>query len=410
MEQWNNVELNNLAKKSYTLNHEFDLTKKKVEPISDSNGDTKPESSSEVLKPGSNIKPQVKLGDVESLVRRLYGITINEIKELISYDDRNYLIQEDPNVKNPLITTRWPHGYVFKVLNALDSKKSDFIEAQNQLMIYLSKQNIQCPRPIVNVNGKYFSLERINGADHIVRLLEYIPGKMFHEVEMSNYLLYQSGEYLAKIDKALKNFNHNAYETHKTLWMLQSIPQLNDFIYVLQDHDRKALVEEITEAFKTKILSKLDSFQTQIIHGDYNEQNIIADLPKDSKNYKVTGIIDFGDTSKSPLIFEIGIAMTYMMLQAKTLESGGVFLAGYTMANAISDMEKKCLKYCVAARLAQSLVMGAYTHSLDPTNEYVLVTQETGWKLIELLWRDNFENIDEIWQTAADKYLTSSIK
>lgn len=76
MEQWNNVELTILRKKSYS---------------SDSNSPNK----SELLQPGSNIKPKVTDENVESLVRRLYGITINEIKELISYDDRNYLIQPD---------------------------------------------------------------------------------------------------------------------------------------------------------------------------------------------------------------------------------------------------------------------------------------------------------------------------
>lgn len=193
--------------------------------------------------------------------------------------------------------------------------------------------------------------------------------------------------------------------------MLQSVPQLREFVYVLEDHTRKAMIEEIIESFEKNVLTKLDSFNSQIIHGDYNEQNIIAEQPNPQVDeYKIKGVIDFGDTSKSPIIFEIGIAMTYMMMQAKSLESGGIFLAGYNSIYPVSSEEKDLLKYCVAARLAQSLVMGAYTHSQDPTNEYVLVTQEDGWKLIQELWSEQFTNIDEIWQAAADKYLTQSIK
>lgn len=33
----------------------------------------------------------------------------------------------------------WPHGYVFKIMNSLDSKKTSFIDAQNQMMLYLCK-------------------------------------------------------------------------------------------------------------------------------------------------------------------------------------------------------------------------------------------------------------------------------
>lgn len=413
-EQWNNVELSDLSKsKSYTLNHQYDgLTP--VNNTKDNSEETKElrdkddMDQSAILKPGSKIKPNIQIEVVEKLVRRLYGITTNSIQDSISYDDRNFIITEDPNMKNPLIDPHWPHGYVFKVLNALDSKKIDFIEAQNELMIYLSQHGIHCPKPVRNVNGKYYSVEHINGDDHVVRLLEYIPGKMFHQVPKTKSLLYQSGEYIAKVNDAVKSFKHDAYETHKSIWMLQSVPNLKNFMYVLDDLSRKELIEEIIEAFEKNVLKKLDSFHSQIIHGDYNEQNIIVEQDKDE--YKVVGIIDFGDTSKSPLIFEVGIAMTYMMLQARSLERGGIFLAGYTSINPLAAEEKQYLKYCVAARLAQSLVMGTYTYKQDQSNDYVLVTQEYGWKLIEELWRKEFSNIDDIWQKTADTYLTQSLK
>ena len=103
---WNNVELTNMSRrKSYTLNHEYD-TNAKSAYNNNNNESLKTESnskdvqsmndlSSTTLKPGSDIKPKVTNEIVESLLRRLYGITIEEIKELISYDDRNYLVKED---------------------------------------------------------------------------------------------------------------------------------------------------------------------------------------------------------------------------------------------------------------------------------------------------------------------------
>jgi len=109
MEQWNNVELTSITKKSYTLNHDYDNAEKSnkandtvsTPKNSNSNGngnvnDQVPVNDGDkVLQPGSDIKPKIKPEDVEPLVRRLYGITVSELKELISYDDRNYLIQED---------------------------------------------------------------------------------------------------------------------------------------------------------------------------------------------------------------------------------------------------------------------------------------------------------------------------
>ena len=43
-------------------------------------------------------------------------------------------------------------------------------------------------------------------------------------------------------------------------------------------------------------------------------------------------VIDFGDTNKNPIIFELGITIMYMMTQCKSIhpnEAGGHVLAGY---------------------------------------------------------------------------------
>lgn len=111
MEQWNNVELTSITKKSYTLNHDYDDAEKPKKaddttssPQNSSNGngngngnanDQVAVDGDKVLQPGSDIKPKVRPEDVEPLVRRLYGITVSDLKEMIAYDDRNFLIQED---------------------------------------------------------------------------------------------------------------------------------------------------------------------------------------------------------------------------------------------------------------------------------------------------------------------------
>ncbi|EDW90304.1 hydroxylysine kinase [Drosophila yakuba] len=417
MEQWNNVELTNMSKKSYTLNHAYDaaekLNKENTAYSSNGNGASAADSAAaedDLLKPGSDVRPKVEPEDVESLLRRLYGITISEVKEIIAYDDRNFFLKEDSNVKNPLIVTHCPHGYVLKILNSLDSKKEDFVDAQNQLLLYLAKHSVKCPRPVANATGKFYSVERLNGNSNVVRLLEFIPGEIFHQVPATKHLLYRSGEYLARLNRALKNFTHQAYETHKTLWMLQSVPELRQFLYVVKDQELRLICDEVIDAFEAKILSQLPTMEHQIIHGDFNEQNIVVELAPNQTEYTIKGVIDFGDTSKSPLIFEIGIALTYMILQANDLANGGIFLSGYTSLNPIENSEVVLLKYCVAARLVQSLVMGLYTHTLHPTNEYLLVTQEKGWKLLQKLWRESFGDVDELWATTGHQYLTQSNK
>ena len=46
-----------------------------------------------LLKPGQRIKPQVTEDDVKRLLLKLYNLEVGSIKELNSYDDRNFFVK-----------------------------------------------------------------------------------------------------------------------------------------------------------------------------------------------------------------------------------------------------------------------------------------------------------------------------
>ena len=66
--------------------------------------------------------------------------------------------------------------------------------------------------------------------------------------------------------------------------------------------------------------------------------------------------------------------------------AGGHVLAGYIKHRDLPLLERKLIRTCVAARYAQSLVMGAYSYAQDPGNEYLLITAKTGWKTLADFW------------------------
>lgn len=48
-----------------------------------------------ILKPGSKIRPQINEEEAVRLAERLYGISTRDITELVSYDDKNFLLHVD---------------------------------------------------------------------------------------------------------------------------------------------------------------------------------------------------------------------------------------------------------------------------------------------------------------------------
>lgn len=248
------------------------------------------------------------------------------------------------NVKNPLIPNAWPHGYVLKIINTLDSKKEKFFDAQTQMLLYLRQQAVECPKPVMNIYGKYHKLVQMKQKVHLVRLLEFLPGEMLVSVPKSQNLFYQAGEYVALIDKSLKRFTHEGLETRRSLWMIDAFPEVSKFLYAVEDAVKQAIVQQVLDAFEKQVVPNLGSLAKGVIHGDFNEHNILVRKNDVPDEYRISGLIDFGDSCVSHYVYELAIALVYMMLQTSDLETGGFVIAGYEMVRPIPDKEKEVLK------------------------------------------------------------------
>ncbi|XP_020298159.1 hydroxylysine kinase [Pseudomyrmex gracilis] len=350
-----------------------------------------------LLIPGHRIRPPMTEETVVTLLERLYGMRATSVREINAYDDRNYHVFCEETHVNPHVINPEKTGYVFKVINSLDSRKTGVIEAQNEMMIFLNQRDICCPLPVKNMNGAYFSLENLKSENtmekYAVKLLIYRPGELLHSMKITANLLRKVGTYTARIDKILMGFDHPAYDDHKTLWMLTSAPRIQQFTYALKSSLDKQLVHDVLVSFERDVLPITDQLEQGIIHGDLNEHNIIVNPGGED----IVAVIDFGDTHRTCLIFELAIVLCYMILQAADVAMGRHVVEGYEEIRKLSATERKILKISVCARMCQSLVMGAYSHLHDPENNYLLSTQKTGWMLLKRLWPMSQDEVMKAW-------------
>jgi len=369
----------------------------------------------DVLEPGEIIRPALEAQEAEIILLRLYGLKARTVKELNSYDDRNFLFQVEPETSNSHLKGNInPDGYVLKVTNRLDSLKPDFSEAQNLMILHLAASGLSVPEPVANLKGSTWSLESLStkGKEtrHVVRLLKFIPGRTFYEVEPwkpSHFM--EAGAFVAKMDLSLRTFNHPAYETRNSIWFLSSIPSVRDFIPAVKDEEKRRLVTEVLEAFCDFVVPAEKLLEKSIIHGDFNEQNILCRVKEGDKNddFEIFSVIDFGDSQYNPLLYELGICIMYMMTRCTVIDpilAGGHVLAGYLAQRQLPVKERQLLRLCVAARYAQSLVMGAYSYAQDPGNEYLLITAQTGWENLSQFWNTSEEHLYRKWDLTIHEY------
>ena len=69
------------------------------------------------------IAPQITLETAKKLVQDLYGLKVKSMKEINSYDDKNYRVEVESECTNPHIQRVCADGYILKVLNSMDSPK-----------------------------------------------------------------------------------------------------------------------------------------------------------------------------------------------------------------------------------------------------------------------------------------------
>ena len=123
-------------------------------------------------------------------------------------------------------------------------------------------------------------------------------------------------------------------------------------------------------------------------------------------NYKLGGVLDFDDSQYNSYVYDVGISMMYLSLskaaENQPLHASAAFLAGYQCVYPLTQVELEVLHVCQAARYTQSLVMGLYTYTLQPGNEYLLETQN-GWPVLENLWGMDVEKLWKMWQDVANE-------
>lgn len=341
-------------------------------------------------------KPVVTVAEAIAAAKELYGLEIAEenvskVKQLDSYDDRNFFMQGSLPSSNGAVAS-----YLFKVHNGVESDRKEFLSCQNAIMSFLSSNGFACPSPIASRSGEdieYLELDlKVAKEDgqtkknHAVRLLSWVEGKPLSTVEVSSEKLVCVGRYLGRMMETLRGFDHpGARRVH--LWDQKNTNLIRPYIETIDEEDVKKIVYEVVDDFEATVLPIQDtSLRQGIIQGDYNDANIIMGDGDD-----VSGIIDFGDMSYSNIVCDLSIGMAYAMLtppkDSDGLSAACAVFEGFSEMFDLEEAERDSLRTLIAARVATSVTLGAFSISKDPENEYLKLHAKPGRVALVNFWQ-----------------------
>lgn len=325
----------------------------------------------------------MELSILHQLVKKHYGLKVN-IKKLVSYEDQNFLL-----------STKEGNRYVLKLSAPISTLA--IIKAQNEALELLSKQNTNLyPTLIPTKKGiTFFPIEDHKEVAH-GRLLTYLEGTFLAEVEHNTILFFNFGTALAQLDKALLLLRNPVLEARQTVWDAPYFGRINPYLKYVQEPSRRRIVDYFLAQFLKKVEKKLSYLRKSTIHGDANNWNVLV------QNEQITGFIDFGDIVYSNLINEIAIAIAYGVTNTnKPMAFAAEMVRGYHQVFPLQEAEIELLYYLIAVRLCTTVCMAAYTISLHPENEYIMISVKPAWNLLEKWIKINSDTAENAFREAA---------
>ncbi|MDW3190776.1 MAG: aminotransferase class III-fold pyridoxal phosphate-dependent enzyme [Cytophagales bacterium] len=304
---------------------------------------------------------------IEKLLADHFDLHDCEIKGLVGYANSNYLIKSRGE------------RFVFKTYR-YDEEELAIIGAENELLLFLQRKADkpdQFPMPVSSKQGEYLIDVTLDGVRVIGRMLSFLSGDFSGDHTMRQESAESLGTFLAEMDLLLKDFDHPLYKGRAWEWDIQHLGLIKKYVNDIPDQHQRSIVRYFIHQFEVEVAEHLPQLRKQVIHNDANEMNLLQ------HEQDITGIIDFGDATCSPLINELAVALTYACYDKEDPLHWLVTISkSYHRKIQLKPLEVDLLYYLIAARLCLSVCNSAHARKVDPDNTYATVSEDNAWSML----------------------------
>lgn len=255
-------------------------------------------------------------------------------------------------------------SFTLKLANPAEPAALTEFQTEALLHVAATTPDLPIPRVIPTRDGRTI----LPTEDGALRLLTWLPGTPLAQLPRSPALARAIGTALGRLDATLAGFHHPAAD-HHLLWDIRNAQDLAALTTALPD-DLKPRVTAFLAHFASETAPALSRLPRQVIHGDFNPHNLLAD-PADPT--RLTGILDFGDMTLSHRICDLAVAASYLIDPADPPSLLVPLITAYHQANPLTEAELRLLPDLITARLVTTLTISAWRAARYPENApYIL--------------------------------------
>ena len=271
-------------------------------------------------------------------------------------------------------------SYVLKVYNA--GEREGLVEMQTRAMLHVASVDpaLPVPRLMPTREGNLYGRVARGGRSHAVHLITFLEGKRAEAIEFDLAALRAFGTVAARVARALRGFFHPAAQ-RPLLWDLKHAAQLRPLLDFVDDPARAAVAARVLDRFEERVRPGLAALRAQVIHNDLTHDNVLV-----GPDFRPTAIVDFGDTTHSPLLFDLAVSLASFCIRDGLFDRVEAFLRGYGDVTELEEDEVDLLADAVSTRMAASVLISAWRVRRFPENaSYITAFDARTWAVLELL-------------------------
>jgi hydroxylysine kinase len=301
-----------------------------------------------------------------ALVRERYGFEPRATR-LTGERDENFRLSADDGAE-----------YVLKIANPAENPAET--EFQTAALLHIEKTDPALPCPRVRrerTGGTYVRFVDEGGAERTARILTFLPGRLLGAAARSRRQRAACGRIGARLTLALRGFEHPA-AARTIVWDVRHTGHMRRLLEELPRFTYQRAAHQLLERLTLRIEAQLPRLRHQIVHNDLNPLNILVDPVNEER---VTGVIDFGDMTRTALIADVAVCAAELIppdcadpVQAH--QSALDVARAYHECVPLQQMELALLGALVAARLLMTLVIHEWHVQRNPASGHFKPLEE----------------------------------
>ena len=253
--------------------------------------------------------------------------------------------------QNFCMVTAGGERFVVKIVGPVEaSARTDF---QIAALLHLESAGLAgVPRVLRTKVGECRGCVDYDGVSYRLRVVTYLDGVLLLHSGINSQLARDFGKQLAQLDLALKDFSH-AGENQPLLWDMQKAADLRELLTHIADAPLRESVDNVLKKFESQVLPLFAQLRHQVIHNDGNTENVLVDDAG-----AVSGIIDFSDMLRAPLVVEVAVAGAYLRSDSEDpAQLIAPFVRGFHKKYALDEQEFDVLFDLVRTRIAMTIAI-----------------------------------------------------